>query len=58
MRRPFPSSADVSAMRFAGRHYLSVTFSPKVAEHGGDDAIGLTLKVKVVNDVEPKGAAP
>ncbi|MEU0146625.1 hypothetical protein ABZ119_11805 [Streptomyces sp. NPDC006288] len=44
------SAEDVSAMRFAGWYYLSVTLSPKVAEYYGDDPIGLTLKVKVVND--------
>ncbi|MFJ8882278.1 hypothetical protein ACIRJR_02565 [Streptomyces sp. NPDC102402] len=47
------SATDVSAMRFAGWYYLSVTLSPKVAEHYGDEALGLTLKVKVVNDSEP-----
>ncbi|MFI8003875.1 hypothetical protein [Streptomyces sp. NPDC086010] len=47
------SAARVSAMRFAGWYYLSVTLSPKVAEDYGDGPIGLTLKVKVVNDSEP-----
>lgn len=37
-------------MRFAGWYYLSVTLSPEVAAHYGDEALGLTLKVKVVND--------
>ncbi|MEV3929129.1 MULTISPECIES: hypothetical protein [unclassified Streptomyces] len=46
----YDSAADVSAMRFAGWYYLSVTLSPKVAEHYGDEGLGLTLKVKVVND--------
>ncbi|MFC9945357.1 hypothetical protein [Streptomyces pratensis] len=46
----YASAADVSAMRFAGWYYLSVTLSPAAAEHYGDEAIGLTLKVKVVND--------
>ncbi|MEV0008855.1 hypothetical protein [Streptomyces sp. NPDC047973] len=49
----YASAADVSAMRFAGWYYLSVTLSPEVAEHYGDDPIGLTLKVKVVNDSKP-----
>ncbi|WP_327116826.1 hypothetical protein OG206_16815 [Streptomyces sp. NBC_01341] len=47
------SAAGVSAMRFAGWYYLSVTLSPKVAEYYDDDPIGLTLKVKVVNDSKP-----
>ncbi|CAM5493233.1 hypothetical protein SATRM34S_03558 [Streptomyces atroolivaceus] len=47
------AAADVSAMRFAGWYYLSVTLSPGVAEHYGSEAIGLTLKVKVVNDSKP-----
>ncbi|MFJ8920877.1 hypothetical protein ACIREK_15550 [Streptomyces sp. NPDC102415] len=46
----YDAGADVSAMRFAGWYYLSVTLSPAVAEHYGDEALGLTLKVKVVND--------
>ncbi|MCX5411425.1 hypothetical protein [Streptomyces sp. NBC_00059] len=46
-------ASDVSAMRFAGWYYLSVTLSPKVAEHYGTDPIGLTLKINVVNDSEP-----
>ncbi|MGW0789897.1 hypothetical protein ACWD04_16955 [Streptomyces sp. NPDC002911] len=49
----YAAAADVSAMRFAGWYYLSVTLSPEVAEHYGDEAIGLTLKVKVVNDRKP-----
>ncbi|MEV8226139.1 hypothetical protein AB0P41_08680 [Streptomyces sp. NPDC079167] len=49
----YDSAADVSAMRFAGWYYLSVTLSPEVAEHYGDGPLGLTLKVKVVNDSEP-----
>ncbi|MFD9288242.1 hypothetical protein ACFWBV_08005 [Streptomyces sp. NPDC060030] len=47
------AGADVSAMRFAGWYYLSVTLSPEVAEHYGDDPIGLTLRVKVVNERKP-----
>ncbi|MET9593434.1 hypothetical protein ABZY45_21280 [Streptomyces sp. NPDC006516] len=46
-------ASDVSAMRFAGWYYLSVTLSPKVAERYGQDPIGLTLKVNVVNDSKP-----
>jgi hypothetical protein len=49
----YDAGADVSAMRFAGWYYLSVTLSPKVAEHYGDKALGLTLRVKVVNDSKP-----
>ncbi|MFJ3702592.1 MULTISPECIES: hypothetical protein [Streptomyces] len=49
----YDAGADVSAMRFAGWYYLSVTLSPKVAEHYGNDPIGLTLRVKVVNDRKP-----
>ncbi|MER5552138.1 hypothetical protein ABT001_10715 [Streptomyces sp. NPDC002793] len=44
------AATDVSAMRFAGWYYLSVTLSPDVAEHYGNDPLGLTLKVKVVNE--------
>jgi hypothetical protein len=46
-------ASKVSAMRFAGWYYLSVTLSPAVAEHYGNDPIGLTLKINVVNDSEP-----
>ncbi|MFI2783908.1 hypothetical protein [Streptomyces sp. ALB3] len=49
----YDSAADVSAMRFAGWYYLSVALSPDVAEHYGEEPIGLTLKVKVVNDSKP-----
>lgn len=49
----YDSGSDVSAMRFAGWYYLSVTLSPEVADHYGDEALGLTLKVKVVNDSKP-----
>ncbi|MFE9722127.1 hypothetical protein ACFYQ5_00595 [Streptomyces sp. NPDC005794] len=49
----YAAGADVSAMRFAGWYYLSVTLSPEVAEHYGDEPIGLTLKVKVVNKSKP-----
>ncbi|MEU0136481.1 hypothetical protein ABZ172_20965 [Streptomyces sp. NPDC006296] len=47
------AGAAVNAMRFAGWYYLSVSLAPEVAEHYGDDPIGLTLRVKVVNDPEP-----
>ncbi|MGW2084033.1 hypothetical protein [Streptomyces sp. NPDC001880] len=43
----FDSNGNISAMRFAGWYYLSVTLSPEVAKSYGDKAIGLTLKVKV-----------
>ncbi|WP_406147528.1 hypothetical protein [Streptomyces sp. NBC_01012] len=46
----YDAGADVSAMRFAGWYYLSVSLSPEVAEHYGNAPIGLTLKVKVVGD--------
>ncbi|WP_063837383.1 hypothetical protein, partial [Streptomyces sp. NRRL WC-3549] len=41
------SASAVGAMRFAGWYYLSVTLDPAVAEHYGDDPIGLTLRVSV-----------
>ncbi|MGW4235057.1 hypothetical protein ACWEF9_38345 [Streptomyces sp. NPDC004980] len=46
----YDSASAVSAMRFAGWYYLSVTLSPKVAEQYGDTPIGLTLKINVVNE--------
>ncbi|MEU1487894.1 hypothetical protein [Streptomyces sp. NPDC005752] len=46
----YDPAADISAMRFAGWYYLSVTLSPEVAEHYGDEALGLTLKINVTND--------
>ncbi|KPC82262.1 MULTISPECIES: hypothetical protein [Streptomyces] len=49
----YDAASDISAMRFAGWYYLSVTLSPEVAEHYGDEALGLTLRVKVVNDRKP-----
>lgn len=49
----YDSASAVSAMRFAGWYYLSVTLSPEVAEHYGDTPIGLTLKVNVLNDAGP-----
>ncbi|MDQ0795243.1 hypothetical protein [Streptomyces sp. B1I3] len=56
----YASASDVSAMRFAGWYYLSVSLGPEVAEHYGDTPIGLTLKVSVRNDAGPapyQGAA-
>lgn len=43
----YDSTGSVSAMRFAGWYYLSVTLSPQVAKSYGDKAIPLTLKIKV-----------
>ncbi|MFJ5123799.1 hypothetical protein ACIP80_01600 [Streptomyces sp. NPDC088555] len=43
----YDSTSSVSAMRFAGWYYLSVTLSPKIAKSYGDKPILLTLKVKV-----------
>ncbi|MFB6813201.1 hypothetical protein ACFCV8_01455 [Streptomyces sp. NPDC056347] len=51
----YDSSGDVSAMRFAGWYYLSVTLSPAVAKSYGDKAIPLTLKVKVEGEA---GSSP
>ncbi|MEV6163605.1 hypothetical protein AB0L71_17040 [Streptomyces sp. NPDC052052] len=48
-------SDSVSAMRFAGWYYLSVSLSPKIANSYGDTAIPLTLRI----DVEgPAGKTP
>ncbi|MFD3656330.1 hypothetical protein [Streptomyces sp. NPDC058620] len=59
-RNRFDSASDVSAMRFAGWYYLSVTLSPKVAKSYGDQAIPLRLKVSVRNDpkTSPYAGAP
>lgn len=43
----YDSTSSVSAMRFAGWYYLSVTLSPQVAKSYGKNGIPLTLKVKV-----------
>ncbi|MFG2625170.1 hypothetical protein [Streptomyces sp. NPDC048473] len=43
----YDSTSSVSAMRFAGWYYLSVSLSPKVAKAYGDKAIPLTLRIKV-----------
>ncbi|MFF0397116.1 hypothetical protein ACFYSJ_15250 [Streptomyces sp. NPDC005248] len=49
----FAPSTDVSAMRFAGWYYLSVTLSPEVEKAYGKKAIPMTLKVKVENSAGP-----
>lgn len=46
----YDSASDISAMRFAGRYYLSVTLSPDVAKFYGDEPLPLTLTVKVSNE--------
>ncbi|MYX75218.1 hypothetical protein [Streptomyces sp. SID3915] len=43
----YDSASTISAMRFAGWYYLSVTLDPAVADHYGDDPIGLTLRISV-----------
>ncbi|MEU2247602.1 hypothetical protein [Streptomyces sp. NPDC019224] len=43
----YDSSDDVSAMRFAGWYYLSVSLSPAVAEAYGAKPITLTLQISV-----------
>lgn len=43
----YESTSSVSAMRFAGWYYLSVSLSPEVAKSYGDKAIPLTLRIKV-----------
>ncbi|MFD8687994.1 hypothetical protein [Streptomyces sp. NPDC059651] len=46
-RNRFDSDTAVSAMRFAGWYYLSVSLSPAVAKDYGDKPFPLTLSVKV-----------
>lgn len=46
-RNRFDSSDNVSAMRFAGWYYLSVSLSPEVAKAYGDKPIALTLQINV-----------
>ncbi|MER5274354.1 hypothetical protein ABT025_01205 [Streptomyces sp. NPDC002809] len=46
-RNRFASSSSVSAMRFAGWYYLSVSLSPKVGQAYGAKPVPLTLSVKV-----------
>lgn len=43
----FDSDSSVSAMRFAGWYYLSVTLSPEIGKAYGKKPIPLTLAVKV-----------
>lgn len=49
-RNRFDASAQVSAMRFAGWYYLSVSLSPKLTESYGDEPIPFELAVQVKND--------
>lgn len=51
----YGSDRAVSAMRFAGWYYLSVTLSPEIEKAYGSDAIPLTLRVNVKGNAE---AAP
>lgn len=51
-RNRFDSSSSVSAMRFAGWYYLSVTLSPELKEAYGAKPFPLTLSVKVQGKVE------
>lgn len=48
----FDAGSSVSAMRFAGWYYLSVTLSPTVAEAYGAKPFPLTLSVKVTGKAE------
>ncbi len=54
-RNRFDPSPQVSAMRFAGWYYLSVSLSPKLKESYGDEPIPFELAVQVKNDA---GASP
>lgn len=51
-RNRFDSSKQVSAMRFAGWYYLSVSLSPKLKESYGDEPIPFELAVQVKNKAE------
>ncbi|MFG3404142.1 hypothetical protein [Streptomyces sp. NPDC048142] len=51
-RNRFDSSAQVSAMRFAGWYYLSVSLSPKLKESYGSEPIPFELSVQVKNTAE------
>ncbi|MFE9855055.1 hypothetical protein [Streptomyces sp. NPDC005780] len=51
-RNRFDAGSSVSAMRYAGWYYLSVTLSPKVADAYGDKPFPLTLSVKVEGKAE------
>ncbi|QNP64225.1 hypothetical protein [Streptomyces genisteinicus] len=46
----YDSDSTVSAMRFAGWYYLSVTLSPEIAGEFGDGPLPLTLRVNVEGD--------
>ncbi|RPK62147.1 hypothetical protein EES43_14130 [Streptomyces sp. ADI96-02] len=48
-RNRFDYNSAVSAMRFAGWYYLSVTLSPKVADSYGKGPIAVTTTVQVKN---------
>ncbi|MFD4026058.1 hypothetical protein ACFWRV_21505 [Streptomyces sp. NPDC058576] len=51
-RNRFDSSTQVSAMRFAGWYYLSVSLSPKLKESYGAEPIPFELSVQVKNKAE------
>ncbi|MEU1435945.1 hypothetical protein ABZ438_17865 [Streptomyces sp. NPDC005786] len=51
-RNRFDSSSSVSAMRFAGWYYLSVTLSPELEKAYGPKPFPLTLAVKVRGKAE------
>ncbi|MFF1920715.1 hypothetical protein ACFVW8_09070 [Streptomyces sp. NPDC058221] len=48
----FASSGNVSAMRFAGWYYLSVTLSPEVAQYYGSKPYPVTLTVNVKGEAK------
>ncbi|MBM9620468.1 hypothetical protein [Streptomyces zhihengii] len=43
----FDSDSTVSAVRFAGWYYLSVTLNPEIADEFGDEPLPLTLRVNI-----------
>lgn len=51
-RNRFDSSTQVSAMRFAGWYYLSVSLSPKLKKSYGAEPIPFELAVQVKNKAE------
>ncbi|MFD4593451.1 hypothetical protein [Streptomyces rubiginosohelvolus] len=51
-RNRFDASSQVSAMRFAGWYYLSVSLSPKLKESYGAEPIPFELSVQVKNQAE------
>ncbi|ROV64221.1 hypothetical protein D3105_34235, partial [Streptomyces globisporus] len=51
-RNRFDSSSQVSAMRFAGWYYLSVSLSPELKESYGAEPIPFELSVQVKNQAE------